>query len=215
MSREELIEEIISNSKRLEEIEAARLESEHRRTYLEKQVELPEKAQESISNAETAMGKAIPYLQELLNMKDKSRTDIELTPLKAEIESIFNESNIDEDCDTIARLLSSYRELVSSSLSQGYYADAVITLLEVLESLTYHFVEDEHYNYFDDMYSLDYVCQDMMEAIINAIKSGNFPTSELQRLKDGLEKLKHTEAYEDYGVPYALNIWEKVENSRY
>ena len=30
-------------------------------------------------------------------------------------------------------------------------------------------------------------------------------------MKDGLEKLKHTEAYEDYGVPYALNIWEKFE----
>ena len=51
----------------------------------------------------------------------------------------------------------------------------------------------------------------MMEAIINSVKSGNFPAAELQRLKDGLEKLKHTEAYEDYGVPYALNIWEKFE----
>lgn len=71
MSREELIEEIISNSKHLEEIEAARKESEHRRIVLEKQVELLEKAQESINNAETAMGKVIPYLQELLNMKDK------------------------------------------------------------------------------------------------------------------------------------------------
>lgn len=34
-------------------------------------MELIEKAQESISNAETEMSKAIPYLQELLNMKDK------------------------------------------------------------------------------------------------------------------------------------------------
>ena len=142
-------------------------------------------------------------------MKDKSRTDIELTPLKAEIESIFNESNIDEDGDTITSLLSPYRKLLSSSLSQGYYADAVTILLEVLESLTYHFVKDEHYNYFDDMYSPDYVCQDMMEAIINGIKNGNFPVAELQRLKDELEKLKHTEAYEDYGVPYALDVWEK------
>ncbi|ADY35793.1 hypothetical protein Bacsa_1214 [Phocaeicola salanitronis DSM 18170] len=50
-------------------------------------------------------------------MKDKSRTDIELTPLKAEIESIFNESNIDEDCDTITRLLSPYRKTVRESLS--------------------------------------------------------------------------------------------------
>lgn len=59
------------------------------------------------------------------------------------------------------------------------------------------------------MYSPDYVCQDMIEAIISFIKNGNFPNVELQRLRDGLEKLKHTEAYEDYGVPYALDVWEK------
>ena len=147
-------------------------------------------------------------------MKEKARTDIELTPLKAEIEAIFSERNIDEDCDTIASLLSPYQKLVSSSLSQGRYAEAVTILLEVLESLTYHFVEDEHYNYFDDMYSPDYVCQDMMEAVIRSIKSGNFPGAELQRLKDGLEKLKHTEAYEDYGVPFALNVWEKFERRK-
>ena len=148
-------------------------------------------------------------------MKEKARTDIELTPLKAEIEAIFSERNIDEDCDTIASLLSPYQKLVSSSLSQGRYAEAVTILLEVLESLTYHFVEDEHYKYFDDMYSPDYVCQDMMEAIISSIQSGDFPAAELQRLKGGLEKLRHTEAYEDYDVSYALNLWEKFENSRY
>lgn len=142
-------------------------------------------------------------------MKDKSRTDIELTPLKAEIEAIFSERNIDEDCDTIARLLAPYQEAVRESLNQGKYAEAVTVLIKVLESLTCHFVEDEHYNYFDDMYSPDYVCQDMMEAIISSIKNGNFPAAELQRLKGELEKLRHTEAYEDYGVPYALSVWEK------
>ena len=149
------------------------------------------------------------YIRQRMN--NTSRTDIELTPLKAEIETVFNKRNIDEDCDTIASLLSPYRKMVRESLSQGNYADAVTILLEVLESLTYHFVEDEHYNYFNDMYSPDYVCQDMMEAIINGIKNGNFPVAELQRLKDGLEKLKHTEAYEDYGVPYVLDVWEKFQ----
>ena len=144
-------------------------------------------------------------------MEDKSRTDIELTPLKAEIETVFNKRNIDEDCDTIANLLSLYQKAVRESLSQGNYDEVVTVLIEVLESLTYHFVEDEHYNYFDDMYSPDYVCQDMMEAVISSIKNGNFSDVELQRLKDGLEKLKHTEAYEDYGVPYALNVWEKFQ----
>ena len=149
------------------------------------------------------------YIRQRMN--NTSRTDIELTPLKAEIEAIFNESNIDDDCDTIASLLSPYQKAVRESLSQGNYAEAVTILLEVLESLTYHFVEDEHYNYFDDMYSPDYVCQDMMEAIIDAIKNVNFTAEELLRLKDGLEKLKHTEAYEDYGVPYVLDVWEKFQ----
>ena len=136
-----------------------------------------------------------------------------MTNGKNKIEAIFSERNIDEDCDTIARLLSPYREVVRESLIQGNYAEAVTILLEVLESLTHHFVQDEHYNYFDDMYSPDYVCQDMMEATINGIKNANFPAAELQRLKDGLEKLKHTEAYEDYGVPYALDLLEQFESS--
>ena len=132
-----------------------------------------------------------------------------MTNGKNKIEAIFSKRNIDEDCDTIARLLSPYRKTIRESLNQGSYAEAATILLEVLESLTHHFVQDEHYNYFDDMYSPDYVCQDMMEAIISSIKSGNFPAAELQRLKDGLEKLKHTEAYENYGVPYVLSVWEK------
>ncbi len=140
------------------------------------------------------------------SMKDKPRADIKQTPLKAEIETVFNKRNIDEDCDTIANLLSPYQKAVRELLSQGKYAEAVTVLIEVLESLAYHFVEDEHYNYFDDMYSPDYVCQDMMEAIINAVNRGNFPAAELLRLKDGLEKLKHTEAYKDYGAPFALGV---------
>lgn len=144
-------------------------------------------------------------------MADKPHTDIEQTPLKAEIETVYNKRNIDEDCDTIAHLLLPYRKSIKESINQGNYAEAVTILLEVLESLTYHFVEDEHYNYFDDIYSPDYVCQDMMEAIISSIKNENFPAAELQRLKDGLEKLKHTEAYEDYGVPYVLDVWEKFQ----
>ena len=132
-----------------------------------------------------------------------------MTNGKNKIEAIFSERNIDEDCDTIANLLSPYRKKVHESIRQGNYAEAVTVLIEVLKSLTYHFVEDEHYDYFDDMYSPDYVCQDMMEAVIGSIKSGNFPDEERKRLKEGLEGLRHTEAYEDYGVPYAVNVCRK------
>lgn len=146
-------------------------------------------------------------------MEEKPRTDIELTPLKEGIEIVFSKLNIDEDCGTIADLLLPYQENMYRYLILGNYADAVTILLEVLESLAYHFVEDEHYTYFDDMYSPDYVCEEMMKAIIDAIKSGNFPAEELQRLRDGFEKLKRSEAYNDYGAPYALYVWERFEKS--
>ena len=117
-----------------------------------------------------------------------------MTNGKNKIEAIFSERNIDEDCDTIARLLSPYREIVRESLSKGYYAKASLTTLWKTSITT-----------------ISMTCTVMMEAVIDAIKGGNFPDVELQHLKDGLDKLKHTEAYEDYGTPYALNIWEKFE----
>ena len=96
MSREELIQEIIANSKHLKEIEAAHKESEHRRAELEKQVELLEKAQKSISNAETTMGKAIPYLQELLNMKNRkiAKFQNEIDEMEKESHSRKNNENL-------------------------------------------------------------------------------------------------------------------------
>ena len=57
-------------------------------------------------------------------MADKPHTGIELTPLEAEIEAIFSENTIDDDCDTIASLLSPYRKAIRESLSQGNYAKA-------------------------------------------------------------------------------------------
>ena len=142
-----------------------------------------------------------------------THTDNRPIPLVPEIESIFNLRNIDEDCDTIAHLLAPYRKSIQEALGKGEHATAVTVFLAILESLTRHFVEDEHYNYFDDMYSPDYVCQDMIEAIIDSAIGGNFPDEEMRRLKEGLEKLKHTEAYEDYGTPYALDMWKKEFNS--
>lgn len=86
-------------------------------------------------------------------MEVKPCTDIELTPLKAEIEEAFAPQYIDDDCDTIANHLSPYLSALRKLLNNGHYVDAVTLLIEVLESLTYHFVEDEHYDYFDDMYA--------------------------------------------------------------
>ena len=71
MSRKELVQEANYLAKRIEEIEKADKAEKLRIAELEKQVELLEKVQESISNGEGETGKVKSYLQELLAMKDK------------------------------------------------------------------------------------------------------------------------------------------------
>ena len=145
----------------------------------------------------------------LRRLEEKPRTDIELTPLKTEIEAVFNKRNLDQDCNTISSLLSPYEETLREYLNTGNYADAITLLFEVLESLTYHFVEDEHYAYFDDMYSPDYECDEMIEKLIKTIQDGKVPADELKRWEDGMERLVQTESYKEYGYPSALYLWEK------
>ena len=100
------------------------------------------------------------------------RTDIELSPLKREIESIFNPRNIDMDCKMISNLLLPYEKMIKEDMSKGNHRNAFETFLEILESLSYYFVKDEHFCYFDDMYCPDYSCSDILKSIIAEIKSG-------------------------------------------
>lgn len=127
--------------------------------------------------------------------------------MKGRIETIFSLRNLDNDCDTIARQLYPYSEQVKSLLDASEYRHAIDLFLEILDSLTRHFVEDEHYTYFDDMYSPDYPCQYMLENILKKVSEGLLPKEELEYLNEGMMKLEQAESYTDYGYPYALSLW--------
>ena len=137
------------------------------------------------------------------------RTDIELSPLKREIESIFNPRNIDTDCNMISDLLLPYEKKIKEDMSKGNYRKAFETFLEILESLSYHFVKDEHFCYFDDMYSPDYICYDILKSIIAQIKIGKVPAEDVAYLDKGIAKIAAMEAYEDYGTPFCVMDWRK------
>lgn len=92
MSRKELIQEANYLAKRIEKIETADKEEKLRIAELEKQAELLEKVQESINNAETETSKAIPYLQELLKMKDEK-----IAQLQKEIDAMEKENSSQRD----------------------------------------------------------------------------------------------------------------------
>ena len=62
----------------------------------------------------------------------------------------INPRHLDRDCDYIAHLLGEYETIISECMDSGNYSNAVTLLLSIRDSLTRHFVEDEHYTYFDD-----------------------------------------------------------------
>ena len=139
------------------------------------------------------------------------RTDIELSPLKREIESIFNPRNIDMDCNMISNLLLPYEKMIKEDMSKGNHRKAFETFLEILESLSYHFVKDEHFCYFDDMYCPDYTCSDILKSIISEIKLGKVAIEDVTYLDAGMSKIAHMESYEDYGSPFCVMDWERYK----
>ena len=89
--------------------------------------------------------------------------------LNPQYEAIFNPRNIDEDCNKIADEINDVARMqIKEILAVGMYKQAVTLYLQQLQSMVDHFVEDEHYCYFDDMYSPEYTMQWIYEAIRKA-----------------------------------------------
>lgn len=99
--------------------------------------------------------------------------------LNNSIEAIFNRKNIDF----------------------GNHFLAIELFLQLSASTAKHFMEDEHWEYFDDYYSPDYACMDTFEAFENVIQKGFFSEDEKRILVEGLQEVKQMEAVQNYGCP--------------
>ena len=117
--------------------------------------------------------------------------------LNPQYESIFSLDNIDNDCDSIAHEVDVVGETIKEILKAGFYKQAVTKYLQLLKSMTKHFVEDEHWCYFDDWYSPDY----SLKLIYDAIMKYDIDVEAAELLKAGHEEIQNTECYDNYGCP--------------
>lgn len=85
--------------------------------------------------------------------------------LNEEYEKIFDPGNIDNECTKIGHAVDvvglQIKEILKVAKEVddgrvGLYKMAVTKYLQLLKSMTKHFVEDEHWCYFDDWYEPDY-----------------------------------------------------------
>ena len=119
---------------------------------------------------------------------------IELNP---QYESLFDTHNIDADCDYIAHLMSDEANIIKESLLAGQYNQAITLYLQLLKSMCIHFVEDEHWCYFDDWYSPDNVMSELYEFIMKH----DIDKDAEALLLAGHEEIRQTECYDNYGCP--------------
>ncbi len=117
--------------------------------------------------------------------------------LNPRYEEIFDTRNLDEDCDGIAQLISVETEKMKEVLDAGLYKQAVTMYLQMLKSMCEHFIKDEHWCYFDDMYSPEYV----MKGIYDDIMKCDLDAETKALLEEGHKEILETDCYQDYGYP--------------
>ena len=122
---------------------------------------------------------------------------IEINP---QYEAIFNPKIIDDDCDKIAKAISTVGQQIAEVLKEGMYKQAVTMYLQLLKSMANHFVEDEHYCYFDDMYSPEYA----LERIYKEVNRYKIDEESQIILDMGHSEIMDSECYQEYGYPSYL-----------
>lgn len=130
-----------------------------------------------------------------------------LFPMNQSIEAIFAPGNLDEDCRRISELMAPVANAIDQDLIDGRSSEAVDLFHQLVDSLCYHFMSDEHWRWFDDCYDPGYVADGCWKRIRECLRF--FPQEVIDRLRVSLGELCGTEASREYGYP-GIGRWMEV-----
>ena len=82
----------------------------------------------------------------------------------------------------------------------GNYIDAATHFLQLAKSMCKHFIEDEHYNYFDDLYAPECTIHDLVDYFNRLISQGKLPEDVKNYLHRRWAEIQAYEACTDYGL---------------
>lgn len=157
-----------------------------------------------MSEAEEREARRIALLKE---QEEKKRQEAEkearsIIPLNEDYETrIFNSRNVDWDCNTIWYLMLDENKKIEKQIARGDYKGAALKLMQMTKSMCRHFIEDEHYCYFDDMYSPEYAINDILRTFKKLDEEHKLPEDVKDYLLQAWKEIEDTECYRDYGMP--------------
>lgn len=128
-----------------------------------------------------------------------------LIPLNRDFEErIFNYKNIDEDCSKIASLMWNEKAVIDGFIADGNYQEAALKFLQLTKSMCRHFTMDCHWDFYDDLYSPEYVVNSIVDVFENLVKQGKLPEDVKSYIHEAWKEIKDMECCTDYGLLYKV-----------
>lgn len=152
----------------------------------------------------------IQQMRKEMEGKHKAMQEVEqeaekhsLIPLNDEIEQLFAPDHIDWECTRIGHDIYDWvGKEMKLQFAIGDSHAAILLFLQTVKSMCRHFISDEHWCYFDDIYDPDDSCDLLLDIIKSAHTAGLIPQSDLDFLHEAWKEIEATEACKDYGIAY-------------
>lgn len=139
--------------------------------------------------------------QEARRKEEEEREKHSLIPLNQFFErTIFTRSNVDWECMTIGRMINTLGSEVKKYINKGQTHDALLLFLQIVKSMCRHFVIDEHYNFFDDMYDPEYSCMRIVDDLNEAYAKHKLSPSDIDFFHQAWKEIEQMEACKEYGL---------------
>jgi hypothetical protein len=134
-----------------------------------------------------------------------TNNDTTMIPVNQDIERrVFGGlSSIGEDGDILDSRLTPEERRIEEMLQQGKQQEAAMFAMQLIKSICRHFVIDEHYNYFDDLYSPDYTITSIIDRFEELHDSGTLKAEVWDFLQAAWKEIQEEESYREYGIPSA------------
>ena len=175
-----------------------------------------QKVMQQMMPSETLIGEPVAVVREKsdeelllerkLKREEQQRLEAEkeahsVIPLNEDYETkIFARSNVGWECDLISFLMHDENERIKALANRGEYQEAALRFMQLAKSMCRHFISDEHYCYFDDLYSPEYAIGYLVDFFNELANEGKLPDETKEYLKKAWQEIMESECHQSYGL---------------
>lgn len=124
-----------------------------------------------------------------------------LIPANKSLERVlFINRRLNWECSNIGYGIDEQGKQVDVLLDAGLTHDAIILFLQIVKYMCKHFISEEHWSMFDDMYDPDYSCDLILRSLNKASHEGKLSASDKEYFHKAWNEIQAMEACQQYGI---------------